>query len=120
MKDCWPDPVEPDALFGAALLAYGPPPEKGFSKARGDDGTIVYTTVRGKDARAFTGKVLAFLEDAVREQYEWKDWSDVHKERIARRWKNHFFRWMWSHLDDGRIENNVSRQDERRELADLC
>jgi hypothetical protein len=120
MKDCWPDPAEPDALFGAAVLAFGPVPKEGWSKARDpDSGTVVYTSVRGKAARAFTGKVLAFLEDAVREEYEFKDWTDTHKQRIARRWKNQFFRWLWSQLDDGRTESDMSRGYELGESTDL-
>lgn len=119
MKDCWPDPQEPDALFGAAVLAFGPVPKAGWSKARDDDGTVVYTSVRGKAARAFTGKVLAFLKDAVDEQYEYTDWTDTHRERIARRWKNQFFRWLWGQLDDCGTEGNMQGRNERGEFADI-
>lgn len=86
-------------MFAKALLIYGPLPEKGWSVTRSASGEAFYVKAKGQDARRFQADVVQFFADDIRQRYMIRKWTQNHRLNVARKWKNHFFRWLWEKID---------------------
>jgi hypothetical protein len=99
-SDCWPDCPERDALFGKALLLHGPVPDKGWAVTRNPDYSVSYVNAKGKAAHRFKKDVTQVMLDDINKRYSHRGWSRNHRHRLALKWKNEFFRWLWRQVDE--------------------
>jgi hypothetical protein len=99
-SDPWPDCPEPEHLFGKAVLLYGPIPDEGWSITRHPDGSVKYVNAAKRPARRFKDKVVQVMLDDINRRYSVRGWSHNHRHRLACKWKNQFFRWLWRQVDE--------------------